>query len=65
MKSKNILLATGIVFLAAMRLHAQDLGGCVDSPENPTLVLGLIVGAAGVGYPRLRRYLQGRGNKGK
>jgi len=30
--------------LAALPLHAQ--GGCVDSPENPTVVLGLI-GAAG------------------
>ena len=34
----------GLFLLAAFPLHAQ--GGCVDSPENPTAVLGLI-GAAG------------------
>ena len=22
--------------------HAQGIGGCVDSPENPTVILGLI-----------------------
>ena len=34
-----------ITLLAASSLtHA--FGGCVDSPENPTLILGLIGGAA-------------------
>jgi len=35
----------GLFLLAAFPLHAQ--GGCVDSPENPTAILGLIA-AAGV-----------------
>jgi XrtJ-associated TM-motif-TM protein len=34
----------GLLLLAALPLHAQ--GGCVDSPENPTAILGLI-GVAG------------------
>lgn len=33
-----------VLLLAALPVHAQ--GGCVDSPENPTAVLGLI-GVAG------------------
>jgi XrtJ-associated TM-motif-TM protein len=32
------------IFFAATALHAQT--GCTDSPENPTVVLGL-VGAGG------------------
>lgn len=47
------------MLFAAFRLHAQ-IDGCTDSPENPTLVLGLIVGAAGLAYPRVRHYLQTR-----
>jgi len=43
---KFSLLLTGvaIMFAAALPLYAQ--GGCVNSPENPTVVLAL-VGSAG------------------
>jgi XrtJ-associated TM-motif-TM protein len=42
----------GSIFLIPVLAHAQ--GGCIDSPECPTAVLGL-VGAAGAGlYARLR-----------
>jgi len=52
-----------LLLVAAMRVHAQDgFGGCTDSPENPRLVLGLIVSAAGVGYVQARRYLRDRNN---
>ena len=53
-----------LLFISVLRVHAQDdIGGCTDSPENPTLVLGLIVGAAGVAYPRLRSYLRSRSRR--
>jgi XrtJ-associated TM-motif-TM protein len=42
----------GSLFLIPAMAHAQ--GGCIDSPECPTAVLGL-VGAAGAAlYARLR-----------
>lgn len=44
----------GFFLLAALPLHAQ--GGCVDSPENPTAVLGLI-GVAGVLYAPVKNKL--------
>ena len=44
----------GLLLLAALPLHAQ--GGCVDSPENPTAVLGLI-GIAGACYAPLKSKL--------
>ena len=56
-----------VLFLlaASVRAHAQ-ISGCDDSPENPTVVLGLIVGAAGIGFARVRNSLRGRNNpKGK
>lgn len=38
---------------------AGSLSGCVDSPENPTLVLGLLGGTAAV-YPWLRGEISAR-----
>lgn len=65
MKRIPTLLPLALLFLsAAMRLHAQDgFGGCDDSPENPTLVLGLIVGAASLAYPRVRGFLRSRNRR--
>jgi XrtJ-associated TM-motif-TM protein len=37
--------------LTAARVHAQS--GCVDSPEDPTLMSGLIAAAAAFGFSRL------------
>jgi len=48
-----LLLAT------SLRAHAQ-ITGCDDSPENPTLVLGLIVSAAAIGFAWTRHSLRGR-----
>ena len=44
-KIAMVALSLGVV---SLKLHAQ--GGCVDSPEDPTLVLGLLgsVGMAGM-----------------
>jgi len=47
-----------LLLAASLRAHAQ-ITGCDDSPENPTLVLGLIVSAAGIGYARARNSLRG------
>lgn len=59
-KLRLILPIVLLTLIAGVRLHAQGIDGCTDSPENPTLVLGLIVGAAGLGYTRLRHRLRGR-----
>ena len=37
-------------------------GGCVDSPENPTVVLGLLGGAVAA-YPWLRAEISARRHK--
>ncbi len=50
MKKTALLLLSA--FLFASPLFAQG-GGCVNSPENPTAVLGL-VGIAGASLPALR-----------
>jgi XrtJ-associated TM-motif-TM protein len=46
------------MLVATPRIFAQ-IDGCEDSPENPTAVLGLIVGAAGIGY-QLRNRISNR-----
>jgi XrtJ-associated TM-motif-TM protein len=60
-KLAALLPVTLFLLLGSARLHAQS--GCDDSPENPTVVLGLIVGAAGLGYVRVRNYFRVRKNK--
>jgi XrtJ-associated TM-motif-TM protein len=45
-----IVAVSIFLFFVALPLPAQ--GGCVDSPENPTLVLG-IIGTAGAGIAHL------------
>jgi len=59
-KIGSIVPVALLLLVASARLHAQ-LGGCDDSPENPTAVLGLIVGAASIGYVQVRRYVRFRG----
>lgn len=44
-----------LMFSVGLPLHAQ--GGCIDSPENPTAILGL-VGVAGIGLAQLRRRMK-------
>jgi XrtJ-associated TM-motif-TM protein len=48
MNKKQTLLSVGIALLlfAAIPLRAQ--GGCVDSPEDPTIFLALVAGLGGV-----------------
>ena len=53
------LCATCLLFAAAP-LHGQT--GCIDSPENPTLVLALVGGAGGV-FSAVRARAKSRHNR--
>lgn len=59
MKKTSLLLAAAAVFTVSLPLHAQ--GGCVNSPENPTIVLGLI-GTAGAFLASARARIRARRN---
>jgi len=63
---KNFVLFSfvcALVLSVAMPLRAQH--GCADSPENPTVVLG-VVGAAGAWLSTLRvRAKARRGKRGR
>jgi XrtJ-associated TM-motif-TM protein len=59
-KKLGYIVPAAILFLAtALPLHAQ-LGGCTDSPENPTVVLGLVVSAASIGFMQIRNRIGNR-----
>ncbi len=47
MNLKKTLLVFGFPLLLALTVPLRAQGGCVDSPEDPTIVLAL-VGVAGV-----------------
>jgi XrtJ-associated TM-motif-TM protein len=49
------------MLVIAPRAQAK-LRGCTDSPENPTAVLGLVFGAAGIGTMQFRKRF-GKGKK--
>ncbi|MFZ0274881.1 MAG: PExPT-CTERM protein [Acidobacteriaceae bacterium] len=55
---RTILPVALLLLVASFQLHAQS--GCDDSPENPTLVLGAIASAAGIGYVQIRRFVRMR-----
>jgi XrtJ-associated TM-motif-TM protein len=57
MKNLFRITATTAVMLSlgVVAAHAQGFGGCIDSPENPTLVLaGLASGAFAVSQMKMR-----------
>jgi XrtJ-associated TM-motif-TM protein len=56
-KSSLLLIAAALLLTVALPLHAQN--GCVDSPENPTVVLAL-VGSAGAFLASARTRLKAR-----
>lgn len=62
MKRMKLLLAISVVLLATspLRLHALD--GCVDSPEDPTVVLALMGSAAAFGEYARRRFWATKAN---
>jgi len=49
-----IALQVGLWAASASCVWAETIDGCVDSPENPTLVLGLLGGGIAA-YPWLKR----------
>jgi XrtJ-associated TM-motif-TM protein len=54
MKTVLRFASFSLLFLVPALAHASVVGGCVDSPECPTAVLG-VVGAAGAAlYVRFR-----------
>jgi len=55
-KITTIVLSLGVV---CVKLHAQGFGGCTDSPEDPTVVLG-ILGFASMSTMILRSRMQAR-----
>ena len=52
-----------LLLVAAPAFADGGLGGCADSPENPSLILGLLGGAA-AGLPWLRARLSQRLRRG-
>ena len=57
MKKSTFLLIGSAVLLSALPVYAQ--GGCVNSPENPTVVLAL-VGSAGAFLASARARMKAR-----
>lgn len=55
MKKLAYIVPAAILFFAtALPAFAGGTGGCTDSPENPTVVLGLVVSAASIGFLQIR-----------
>lgn len=61
-KTRDFVLFAFVLLASAASLHAQ--GGCVDSPEAPTVVL-ILVGSVGMffGSSLLRKMLRRDGEK--
>ena len=56
-KTPFLLVGSAFLFLITLPVHAQNgvvVGGCVNSPENPTAVLA-VVGSAGAFFFSRRR----------
>ena len=66
MLTKTTLRPLGLfIVLLCLTAPAFAFGGCVDSPENPTLLLGALGGTA-ASLPWLRAQLKARfGSEGK
>jgi len=48
-KAVLTLVAVSFIVLASRSASAQGIGGCVESPEDPTIVMGMLgLGAAAV-----------------
>lgn len=60
MKKSSLLLAA-IAMMLAVTVSANAQGGCVNSPENPTVVLAL-VGSAGAFLSSARARFKARRN---
>jgi hypothetical protein len=55
MKRSALILPVVFLLLAAAGVvHAQD--GCVDSPEDPTVVFGLLAAGVTIAFTRFRKH---------
>jgi len=54
MKKLAYIVPLALFMLVATPHVFAQISGCEDSPENPTAVLGLIVGGIGIGYTQFR-----------
>ena len=59
---KYSLLCAGFAMMLVASIPAHAQGGCVNSPENPTVVLAL-VGSAGAFLASARARIKARRNK--
>ncbi len=60
---KSTLLLAGLAMMFAVSVPVYAQGGCVNSPENPTVVLAL-VGSAGAFLASARARIKARRNIG-
>ena len=58
------LLLPVLALLTTASAFAQDPGGCVNSPENPTAILA-VVGSAGAFFVSVRARIKSRRNSSK
>ena len=58
----NKLIAIAALSQLCVGAAWANLGGCVDSPENPTVLLGLLAAAA-AGMPWLKAQIASRRGK--
>ena len=56
------LLIGLVVSLVVSNAHAQGLSGCVDSPENPAVVL-VLLGLVASGVPRIQKHFKRRNSR--
>jgi XrtJ-associated TM-motif-TM protein len=56
-KSSLLLIGSAVLLTITLPIHAQ--GGCLNSPENPTVVLAL-VGSAGAALASVRNRIKAR-----
>lgn len=61
---KYWLLLPVLALLTTASVFAQDAGGCVNSPENPTAILA-VVGSAGAFFVSVRARIKSRRNSSK
>ena len=65
MKKTCLSLAAIALLFVALPLYGQDdIGGCTDSPENPTAILA-VVGSAGALLASLRARVRVRKDSSK
>ncbi len=55
MKRISVAVPVAILFLTTAAFAHALGGGCVDSPENPTAVFGVIAAAVSFGLMRFRK----------